>query len=126
MANGYTMYETVIFDLDGTLLDTLDDLTSAVNAALSAFGYPARTRDEVRAFVGNGIRLLMQRAIGEPSERFEEILAEFKRYYGEHCADQTQAYEGILLLLMELKRRGIRTAVLSNKADFAVKKLSKA
>lgn len=126
MANGHTMYETVVFDLDGTLLDTLDDLTAAVNAALSAFGYPLRSRDEVRSFVGNGIRLLMERAIGKRVERFEEVLDEFKRYYGVHCADKTQAYDGILLLLSELKRRGIRTAVLSNKADFAVKKLSKA
>ena len=126
MANGHTMYETVIFDLDGTLLDTLEDLTAAVNAALSQFGYPTRTLEEVRAFVGNGIRVLMERAVGVETENFEEILTAFKRYYGEHCADKTKAYDGILLLLAELKRRGVRTAVLSNKADFAVKKLAKA
>lgn len=124
MANKYTMYETVIFDLDGTLLDTLDDLAAAVNAALTEFGYVERSKDEVRSFVGNGIRLLMERAVGVPCENFEEILTAFKRYYGEHCAEKTKAYDDVLLLLSELKRRGVRTAVLSNKADFAVKKLA--
>ena len=86
------MFKTVIFDLDGTLLDTLDDLWAAVNAALEKFGYPPRTKEEVRAFIGNGIVKLMQLAVGDENcGNFQEILAEFKRYYGVHCADKTTA-----------------------------------
>ena len=119
------MYKTVVFDLDGTLLDTLDDLWLSVNAALQKFGLPVRTRDEVRAFIGNGIVKLMQRASGLlEGERFDGVLAEFKRHYGEHCEDNTKPYEGIMLLLQELRARGVQTAVVSNKADFAVKKLA--
>lgn len=118
------MYKTIIFDLDGTLLDTLDDLTNATNAALRAFGQPERTHEEVRSFVGNGIKKLMERALGERVDLLDEGLETFKRYYGEHCAEQTKPYEGILPLLEELRKRGTKTAVLSNKADFAVKKLA--
>ena len=120
------MYKTIVFDLDGTLLDTLDDLTNAVNAAMRKLGLKTRTREEVRSFVGNGIKKLIERALGEHTACLDEALAEFKRYYGEHCADETKAYEGILPLLATLKARGVKTAVLSNKADFAVKKLAKA
>ena len=119
------MFKTVIFDLDGTLLDTLDDLWAAVNAALKKFGYPLRTKEEVRAFIGNGIVKLMQRAVGNaPCGNFQEVLGEFKRYYGEHCADKTREYAGITLVLRALQARGIQTAVVSNKADFAVKALA--
>ncbi len=120
------MYKAVIFDLDGTLLDTLDDLHGAVNAALRAYGLPLRTREEVRGFVGNGIAKLMERAVGEvPRATFEGALASFKGYYGEHCEEQTKPYDGIMELLEGLRARGVRTAVVSNKADFAVQKLSK-
>lgn len=118
------MYKTVIFDLDGTLLNTLDDLTDAVNAALRAFGLPLRTKTEVCAFVGNGIVKLIERAIGYEHERFAEILDEFKSYYKAHCADKTQPYEGVLALLEALQEKGVQTAVVSNKADFAVKLLA--
>lgn len=118
------MYKTVIFDLDGTLLNTLDDLTDAVNAALRAFGLPLRTKTEVCAFVGNGIVKLIERAIGYEHERFAEILEAFKRYYKAHCADKTQPYEGVLALLKALREKGVKTAVVSNKADFAVKLLA--
>ena len=119
------MYKTVVFDLDGTLLDTLDDLWLSVNAALQKFGLPVRTRNEVRAFIGNGIVKLMQRASGLlEGECFDGVLAEFKRHYGEHCEDNTKPYEGIMRLLQELRARGVQTAVVSNKADFAVKKLA--
>lgn len=119
------MFKTVIFDLDGTLLDTLDDLWAAVNAALEKFGYPPRTKEEVRAFIGNGIVKLMQRAVGDENcGNFQEILAEFKRYYGVHCADKTKEYAGVTLLLRALNARGVKTAVVSNKADFAVKALA--
>ena len=118
------MYRTVIFDLDGTLLDTLDDLADAVNFSLSAFGLPLRAKDEVRAFVGNGIVNLLKRAIGFEHPRFAEILQTFREYYGAHCKDKTKEYAGITPLLQSLKSRGVKTAVVSNKADFAVKKLA--
>ena len=119
------MYRTVIFDLDGTLLDTLDDLTASVNFALERFGLPQRKKEEVRAFVGNGIAKLMERAIGYAHPQYEEILQTFREHYGAHCKDQTKEYEGITALLKNLKARGVQTAVVSNKADFAVKKLAK-
>ena len=119
------MYETIIFDLDGTLLDTLDDLHDAVNAALTAFNLPLRSKEEVRSFVGNGIANLMRRAIGERFDvDFDGALTVFKEYYKVHCKDKTAAYAGIMSLLQELKARGIKTAVVSNKADFAVKLLA--
>ena len=119
------MYETIVFDLDGTLLDTLDDLTDSVNASLEKFNLPKRTKNEVRACVGNGIAKLVQRAAGEENKAlWQDVLTEFKKHYAVHCADKTAPYEGILPLLRALKARGIKTAVLSNKADFAVKSLA--
>ncbi|MBQ8296104.1 MAG: HAD-IIIA family hydrolase [Clostridia bacterium] len=120
------MYEMIVFDLDGTLLDTLDDLWEAVNAALQAHGLKLREKEEVRGFVGNGIVKLMQRAIGkEDYPHFDAVLATFKEYYGAHCKDKTRPYEGIMPLLRILKERGAKLAVVSNKADFAVKVLAK-
>ena len=119
------VYETVVFDLDGTLLDTLADLADATNAALASCGLQARTIDEVRAFVGNGAAKLIERAVGVNNQHLAaDALAVFKQYYAEHCADKTAPYEGILPLLQALKARGIKTAVLSNKPDFAVKSLA--
>ena len=126
MRNEHTMYETILFDLDGTLLDTLEDLTNATNFALAKFGYATRTEEEVCAFVGNGIAKLIERAMGGKDENFSSVLETFKAYYGAHCAEKTKPYEGILPLLKTLKEYGIRTAVVSNKADFAVKSLAKA
>ncbi|MBO7297936.1 MAG: HAD family hydrolase [Clostridia bacterium] len=117
------MYKAVLFDLDGTLLDTLDDLADAVNYTLAKFNLPVRTRDEICAFVGNGIVNLLQLAVGGDCPNFEDVLAEFRSYYKTHCTDKTKPYEGIIPLLKELKSRGIKTAVLSNKADFAVQPL---
>lgn len=120
------MYQTVIFDLDGTLLDTLDDLTDAVNHALLRFSIPTRSKEEIRSFVGNGIVNLLKRAIGaDDHSRFAEILAEFRGFYDTHCKDKTREYDGVTPLLRELKARGVQTAVVSNKADFAVQKLAK-
>ena len=119
------MYRTVIFDLDGTLLNTLDDLTASVNFSLASFSLPTRTREEIRSFVGNGIATLINRAIGYDHPNFAEILQTFREHYGAHCKDQTKEYDGITPLLLELKARGVQTAVVSNKADFAVKTLSK-
>ena len=117
------MYEVILFDLDGTLLDTLDDLHVSVNAALS---YPPRTREEVRAFVGNGIAKLIERAIGSKTPDFDEVLQAFKTHYFENCMVKTKPYAGIIELLRTLQAQGIKAAVVSNKADAAVQTLSKA
>ncbi|MBQ8284117.1 MAG: HAD family hydrolase [Clostridia bacterium] len=119
------MYQTIIFDLDGTLLDTLDDLADAVNHALQSFGLKTRTKEEVRSFVGNGVVNLMQRAVGEEHLQQSNILAAFREYYKAHCEDKTKPYDGVMKLLTELKKRGIKTAVVSNKMDSAVKALTK-
>ena len=117
--------QLVIFDLDGTLLDTLDDLADAVNWALKQEQLPRRTREEVRAFVGNGIRNLIERAVpaGTEAAQTDRVFAGFKARYAGHCADKTRPYPGILELLARLRAEGIRTAVVSNKADFAVQTL---
>lgn len=118
--------DTVIFDLDGTLLNTLEDLTDAVNYALQACDMPLRTIEEVRCFVGNGVRNLMIRAVlqGEENPRFEEAFSVFSEYYGEHCNDKTRPYDGILELIAELKEKGYALGIVSNKMDSAVKELN--
>lgn len=117
--------KAVIFDLDGTILDTLEDLKNSVNFALSKNGLPVRTIDEIRAFVGNGISLLMERAVPENtvSSVVDRCFEDFKAHYKEHSADNTKPYEGIIALLDELKSKGVKLAVVSNKADFAVQTL---
>lgn len=119
--------EAVIFDLDGTLLDTLEDLAEAVNFALESCGMPTRSVDEVRRFVGNGVEKLMIRAIlgGKENPKFEEAFACFKSYYVKHCKDHTGAYDGIMELLAALQQQGIRMGIVSNKLDAAVKELSR-
>ncbi len=120
-------YTTIIFDLDGTLLNTLEDLTNSVNHALSQMGYPERTLNEVRFMVGNGVRTLMERAVPASicTEDFETCFMLFKEYYDAHCNDNTRPYAGILELLYALKERGYRLAIVSNKIDHAVKALQK-
>lgn len=119
-------YKAAIFDLDGTLLNTLEDLADAVNVALDKNGMPVRTLEEVRQFVGNGIVNLMERAVpmGKDNPAFEQALQDFKQYYGEHCNDKTDLYPGIENILHRLKQSGVRMAIVSNKADFAVRELS--
>ncbi|MBP5409238.1 MAG: HAD-IIIA family hydrolase [Prevotella sp.] len=119
------MYNTFIFDLDGTLLNTLDDLAASVNYALRTHGMPERTLDEVRSFVGNGVRLLMERAIpeGSANPRFEETFATFRAYYMEHSLDTTRPYDGIPEMIHALKQRGCRLAVVSNKFYAATQEL---
>ena len=120
-------YKTIIFDLDGTLLDTLQDLTNSVNFALCAMGYPARTLNEVRMFVGNGIGKLIERAVPShiPESAVLETLQIFKEHYASHCEIHTAPYAGIIELLDSLTERNVDIAVVSNKADFAVGKLCK-
>ena len=110
-------YDTYIFDLDGTLLDTLDDLMASVNYALRQYEMPEHSREEIRQFVGNGVRLLMIRAIpdGEQNPQFEDCFRTFREHYMAHSLDTTRPYEGIPELLAELKHRGKRMAVVSNK-----------
>lgn len=117
---------TVIFDLDGTLLDTLEDLMDAVNYALRLYGMPERTLDEVRRFVGNGVRLLVERSVpdGAKNPKFEQVFDAFRGYYSVHCNDKTAPYTGILDLLRRLKERGYALAIVSNKLDSAVKELN--
>ncbi len=118
------MYEFILFDLDGTLLDTLDDLTASVNYALRQNGKKERSKQEVRSFIGNGIRLLIERAIGDQnSPDFKKVFADFKTHYAAHCAEKTKVYDGVLQVLSALKAKGKRMSVLSNKADFATKQL---
>lgn len=118
-------YKLIIFDLDGTILDTLEDLKESTNAALKSQGFPVRGLDEVRRFVGNGIRKLIERAVpqGTSQQQIEETLEVFRKHYQLHCADHTKPYSGISALLEELRREGCQTAVVSNKADFAVQEL---
>ena len=121
------MKKAVIFDLDGTLLNTLDDLADSTNYALSRFGYPTRTIEEVRQFVGNGVAKLIERAIpeGKNNPNFEKCLAIFKENYAQNMYNKTAPYNGIIEMLSNLKSKGIKIAVVSNKFDFAVKEFCK-
>lgn len=121
------MYKAVIFDLDGTLLNTLDDLAASVNFALKDCGYPERTIEEVRAFIGNGVIKLMQRATpdGIGQAEFDRCFESFRTHYLKHMFDTTKPYDGILPLLDTLKAAGIKTAVVSNKLHSGVVGLCK-
>lgn len=114
-----------IFDMDGTILDTLDDLTDSINYALSYCGFPEHTKDDVRRFVGNGILKLVKRSVppyaGEAD--IEKVFQVFKDYYKLHCRDKTRPYPGIVNVIETLKEKGYFIAVVSNKADFAVQEL---
>lgn len=119
------MKTAILFDLDGTLLDTLGDLHASTNAVLRSFGYPERTIDEVRRFVGNGARVLIQQAVPTGEEhRVDEVLAAFQVYYAAHCDILTRPYLGIPELLSRLGEK-YPLAVVSNKPDRAVKELAK-
>ncbi len=118
-------YRLAVFDLDGTILDTLDDLADSTNHALAVNGLPERSIDEVRQFVGNGIRNLIERAVpeGTGAELTDRVFSEFREYYAVHCFDKTKPYEGILECMGNIRRDGMQIAVVSNKADFAVQEL---
>ncbi len=118
-------YKAVIFDLDGTLLNTLSDLRAAVNFALSSLNLPTRTPDEIRLAVGDGIGNLIARSIegGKESPYFDVALARFRDYYAAHNQDATAPYDGILPMLHTLRKNGILIGVVSNKIDSAVKTL---
>ena len=120
-------YNTVIFDLDGTLLNTLEDLGDSVNFALKSFGYPTRTYEEVKSFVGNGIKDLLTKAvpIGTDEETTLRCLQAFKNHHKTNMQNKTLPYEGIIALLKELNSKGIKLGIVSNKYDFGVKNLNK-
>ena len=118
-------YQTYIFDLDGTLLDTLGDLAASTNYALRMHGMPEHSVDDVRRFVGNGVRKLMERAVpqGASNPLFNETFATFRQHYMEHALDTTHPYDGILETLKELRRQECRIAVVSNKMMAATQEL---
>lgn len=115
------MKKAVIFDLDGTLLNTLGDLRNATNAALRKQGWPERTTEEVCAFIGNGIRNLMRQSVpsGTPDDLIDQSLADFYEYYSQHMQEETHPYEGIPELLAQLKADGKKIGILSNKVHTA-------
>ena len=115
----------VLFDLDGTLLNTLDNITAAVNHTLAAYGMPPRSHEQVRDFVGNGVKILIDRAVadGTDEQTTARVLADFKPYYAAHTLDLTVPYDGILPALERLKTAGIKMAIVSNKPDVSVEAL---
>ena len=119
-------YRLALFDMDGTVLDTLQDLADSTNAVLKKHGFPTHDVEAVRQFVGNGAKLLIERAVpaGTDAQKTDTVLADFKDHYREHSADATKPYDGILEMLRTLRAAGVRTAVVSNKPDFAVRSLS--
>ena len=119
-------YKTILWDLDGTLLDTLDDLTDSVNAALAASGFPTHSRDAVRSFVGNGMRKLIERAVPAGTGEAEQAAVRefFRVHYAAHCSDKTKPYASIPELLAKLREAGVKMAIVSNKPDFATKELA--
>ena len=119
------MIKTVIFDLDGTLLNTLLDLKESTNYALRQFGYPERTLEEIRYFVGNGVRKLIERAVPEGCTNVDECLDVFKKHYEKNMYNNTVSYNYIETMLKTLKSEGIKLGVVSNKFDLAVKELCK-
>ena len=120
-------YKAVLFDMDGTLLDTLEDLCDSTNHALRQMGYPPRGIEEIRRFIGNGAEKQIRRAVpeGTSEEKIMETLAAFRAYYQDHCQIKTKVYDGLLDMLSELKEKGVKMAVVSNKPDAAVKKLNR-
>ena len=119
------MTKAIVFDLDGTLLDTLTDLTASTNYALRSCGMPEHSIDDVRRFVGNGVRMLMTRAVpdGESNPRFDEAFSVFRQHYMQHCLDTTCPYPGIMEALARLKEKGMMLAIVSNKMQAATEEL---
>ena len=117
-------FDTLIFDLDGTLINTLEDLKNSVNYALGEMGYPPRTLDEINRFVGNGVARLVKLSVpaGASEADTEKCLGIFKAHYKAHSAVKTMPYEGIIPMLSEAKEKGLKTAVVTNKMEEAAKR----
>lgn|SRR5690606_6298601 len=118
-------YKTVLFDLDGTALDTLDDLTDSINYCLSKYNLPLRPKSDIRRFLGHGIKNLVTRSFEGSNVDIEEAFKMFAAYYKDHASIKTKPYEGIVELIKELKSKGIKVGLVSNKADIVVKELAK-
>lgn len=120
------MIKTVIFDLDGTVLNTLDDLAVSVNYVLTRFGLPVHRTEDYRLYFGNGIRYALQCAVpdGTKEETIDQMLPVFREHYNAHCLDKTRPYEGIPELMRGLRGQGFKLAIVSNKIDSAVKELN--
>lgn len=118
-------YSAAVFDMDGTILDTLEDLAGAINYALRQNGLAEHSIDEVRNFVGNGLKKLVERAVPDstPFQVQEKVFETFNDYYKNHCSVNTKPYPGIIEMLKELKESGMKLAVCSNKPDYGVKAL---
>ncbi len=119
-------YKLAIFDMDGTILYTLKDLTDAMNYGLRVNGLPERSIGEIHDFIGDGVKMLTHRSVpaGSSLETEQKVFDSFTEYYKVHCNDNTVPYDGIIPLLKELRQRGIMTAVVSNKANYAVQDLA--
>ena len=119
-------YKAVLFDMDGTVLDTLGDLAAAVNHTLREFSMPERSIAEVAAALGNGAAYLIAHTVpaGTPKELTDKVLAAYAPYYDAHCDILTGPYDGIVPLMQKLRERGVKLAVISNKQDTAVKPLA--
>ncbi|MCF0120564.1 MAG: HAD family hydrolase [Oscillospiraceae bacterium] len=119
-------YKIAVFDMDGTILNTLDDITRSINYALETCGYPKRTAQEVRGFLGCGAGVLAARSLpeGTAQEEIDRVCAVQSEYYQSNCAIDTRPYDGIIELIGRLRAAGVRTAVVSNKGDAAVKRLA--
>ena len=118
-------YKLAIFDMDGTILSTLDDLANGVDYALSENGLPARSKQETRAALGRGVRFLIEQSVpaGFSDAEISKVEEDFLKYYKVHSMDNTRPYDGIVELIKEVRASGIKTAVVSNKIDSAVKEL---
>ncbi len=121
------MNRAVIFDLDGTLLNTLGDLCDSVNFVLDSYGYPNRSIDEVNSFIGNGVGELIRLSLPnlDSQKNYDEALSRFNAYYGEHSNIKTCVYDGLLEALAKLRADGYKIGVVTNKVDFAAKALCK-
>ena len=118
--------DTVIFDMDGTVLDTLEDLTISMNYVMEKFGFPEHTIDEYRRVFGNAIRYAFEHTVpeGAPPEVIDEMIPIYRERYDVHCLDNTRPYDGIVEVMKQLKQRGYKMAIVSNKIDSAVKELN--
>lgn len=119
------MIKAVLFDLDGTLINSIDDLADSVNCTLARFGYPTHEVEKYKYFIGNGMRKLIERALGsEECSKVDPVLESFMAYYKQHSLDKTRPYDGIYKLLEQLEEKGIAAAIVTNKADSAAKAIA--